>query len=201
MIDPTPNQAPFIDNSTENWFDSIQTPTPEPPGKSRKKLFIIGGLLLVLFAAGLVAALFMNQSSPCLDKNDYKTLTSNDAEDSISPTGDFYTEYALFKTSTNEYDNSSDSGEHGEKLIQKIADFYKTVSKKSVVITIRGNYFVTDAKDRAEQHLNTVKSDLINAGVSEKVISTDAVTYIEPEEPGDVDSETIIAITSATTCK
>lgn len=202
MINPLPGQPAPVDTATEQWFESIQGPAPEPPKSSRKKHLLIGAaVLLFLAVAGTATALFVSQGPACLNANDYKTLSGSDTTDLLSPTDSFYTDDVLFMAGSNNYDNSTDSGEHGKQLIQKIADFYKTSENKSILITISGNYFSSDAKSVVEDHIGTVKSSLMNAGVPDKIISAQTPVYIEPEDASTTGSETIISVNSASTCK
>lgn len=203
MINPPANQVTPVNRTTEEWFDSIQSPVPpESPKSSRKRHALIGlGVLIFLALVGTVTALVVNQGAACLDVNDYKTLTGTELSDSLSPSESFYTEYVLFKTGSTDYDDTTDSGEHGTQLIQKIADFYKITANKSVIITVGGNYFVATAATEAAERVQTVKSSLLLAGVPESVLKVVAPTYIEPEDTATTTSETSIAITSASTCK
>lgn len=200
--DPLPNQPPVVDHATEEWFDSIQSSAPEPPKSSGKKHLLVGGGILVFLAiAGTAIALIVNQGPACLDANDYKLLSGSEPTELAPPWDHFYTDYVLFETDSNNFDNVTDAGAHGEKLIQNIANFYKTSDNKSIVITISGNYFSSTAQTKTEDHITAVKSDFIKAGVPESAISIEAATYIEPEDTPTIDSETTINVSSATTCK
>lgn len=202
MNDSISNPTPPVDQATENWFDSIQTAPPEPPKNSRKKHLLIGlGILVLLAAAGTVTALIANERTACLNAADYKTLTGTELNDAFEPSDSFYTTYVLFKPNSNNYDNSTDSGEHGLQLIQKIADFYKITANKSVIITVSSNYFTTNAQTEAKEHVQKVKSSLVLAGISESSLEVTSPTYIDPEDVAAMTSETTISVTSASTCK
>jgi len=202
MIDPMLNQPAPVDTATEQWFDSIKGPAPEPPKSSRKKHMLIGaGILVLLALAGTATAFILNQGPACLDTSDYQALTGTDATDTLPATSSFYTNYVLFEANSNTYDDLANSGEHGKQLIQKVADFYKTAEGKSVLITVSGNYFSVDAKNLVESHIGSVKSSLLNAGVPENVITTKSAAYVEPEDPSTTGGETIITVNSASTCK
>lgn len=199
-LEPTPPEQ--TDQATEQWFDSLQTPTPQPSlqkNRRLKHLFIGCGVLGFLAIAGTITALVVNQGPACLGADDYTSLTGETTGDILAPTDSFYTNYVLFANGT--YDNLTDSGEHGQQLIQKIANFYTAAKNKSVIVTVSANYFTADAKNEAEQHIGVIKSSLLNAGIPESIINIKSASYIEPEDSTASKSEVIITVNSATSCK
>lgn len=199
MINPDPTQTPFPDTSTDRWFKSIRSPAPPPPTKSSKKLLIVACCVIVILFGAVVAVLVFNREPACLDTSDYRALTGTDLADPISPAESFYTDYVLFKDTSATLDPS---GEHGDALIEKIANFYQTVHEKSIFIGVKATYFDADAQQRAQERTAAVKSNLLAAGIPSAQISVTYPMYIEPEEPGTTEeSEVIITITSAASCR
>lgn len=203
MIDSSLGQStPQDANNTEQWFNSLQTPSPIPPRSGRKKHIIIGLCIFISLALlGTASALLFGKVSACLNANDYKALTGSDTSDIVAATDSFYTNYVLFADNSNNFDDATDSGEHGERLIQKISDFYAASAGKSVIITINGNYFKSESKTIASEHITTVKNSLLAAGVPQAALVVKDPAYIEPEDPPTVTSETILTISSASTCQ
>lgn len=201
---PDPTQTPAPDNATAQWFDSIgkaPTPSSQPPHSTSRKRFILVACSVLILAAGSgVATFFLTKSPACLSVADYARLTGTaTTAESLSPTEGFYADYVAFQADSNKYDNS---GEHGESLIRKIADFYSSLDKKtSILITIKGNYFDTSASSRTQERLNTVRSSLVALGIPETILKMTTPVYVEPEEAGTETSEILISITSASSCQ
>lgn len=196
-------QQPTVDPSTEQWFDSIQEPSP-PPKKSPKLLLvgIAGAIVLLAIITGIVSAFFMANVPRCLNAADYKTLTGTDTNDVSTPPDEFYSSNIAFKDGSTDYDPATDSAQSGEEFIQKIADFYAAnKATTSILISLRSNYFSKDASSIAAAQINTVKTDLLKAGLPESALSVSSPVYIEPEGEVTHPTETIIAINSASSCK
>lgn len=198
--------------SVPEWFGTSSDPstqlTPRKPRKPHLKMWFIFGVIALVAIACVSIALFIiqsNRTTTCLDGADYTTLTGQEAASDLSPTDSFYSDYIAFQDTSTNLDNDSDYGQHGDKLIEKIAKFYKEHSSKSIIITIGANYFTTDSEDLANQRINKVGAKLIDAGVpAEGVISSGDANYIEPEDSSAIDnnsSETTITITSEGACE
>lgn len=203
MTEFSTQQQPTVDLSTEQWFDSIQQPLPSPK-KSPKLLLlgIMGVVILLAIIVGVVLAVFMTNSVRCLNVADYKTLTGTDAVEVSTPPDEFYSTSIAFKDSSTDYDTNADSTQNGKEFIQKIADFYATnKATTSILISLRSNYFSKDASIIAAAQINTVKADLLKAGLPESSLSVSSPLYIEPEDAITHPTETIIAISSASSCK
>ena len=185
------------------WFRDA-APNPEPPRKNRlpKMAVVVLGGVLLLGACVAIGVLAFTPKSTCFDLADYKELTGATLSDSLSPTDNFYADYMEFKDATVSYDNSSDGGQHGDALLQKIADFYKAHPSKPMIITVSGVYFAPTDEALTNQRISAIESSLLKAGIPSSVIAVTGATYIAPEdEGGGGGSEVTLAITSDPSCK
>jgi len=199
------NQQSPQTGTVPEWFTPVgSTPTPPlKPKKSPKFLLIIGGAILLLGVIAVTIVTLARQPSTCLDASDYKALTGIDVADDLSPAESFYDSYTLFNDGTTTYDNTTDGGLYGESLLQKIADFYKSHSAKSMLITISAAYVLPENESITNQRIATVRSSLLKAGVPESTVVIVGATYVAPEDSIDGNGDTgeiSISITSDTTC-
>lgn len=185
------------------WFKDT-APNPEPPRKKRspKIALIIASSIIVLGVCIVIGLSIATPKSTCLDITDYKELTGVTLSDSLSPTDNFYTQYAQFKDNSVSYDSSVDGGQHGDVLIQKIVDFYKGHPSKPMVITVGGSYLTPSAETLTNQRISTVESSLLKAGIPSAIIAVTGANYIAPEDEGSGDSgEVTLAVTSDPSCR
>lgn len=199
------NQQSPQASSVPEWFNPVgPISTPPKPKKSPRLILITGGIILLLSLVAAIVFIATRQSSTCLDASDYKSLTGVDISSDLSPTETFYDGYILFEDGTLVYDNSTDGGQYGDRLIQKIADFYKTRTMKPMLFSISAGYFTADNESLTNQRIATVRSSLLKAGVPESVIVVSGASYITPEDAVEGDGDTgeiTIAITSGTACR
>ena len=203
---PDNNQQPPQAGAVPEWFNPVSPIAPPPKSKKTlMRVLIIGGITLLLCLVVAVVVIVTRQTSTCLDASDYKALTGVDTSSSdLSPTQSFYDSYTLFKDGVLTYDDSTDGGQHGNQLIQKIANFYKAHTAKPILITVSASYLTPDNELLTNQRIATVQSSLLAAGVPESVVVVSGASYITPEDAieGDGDTgEISIAITSDTTCR
>lgn len=200
---PTPNPSTPDQTSVEVWFETIQPQIPEPPKRNPAKKWLIiaacGVLVLGLSAVAIFAT--RNSAARCLDVADYVALTGDETTDDVDAKSSFYTDYVLFEPSSFEYDNTTDNGSHGTKLIQQLADFTAARPDTSVRIIVHGNYFTQEAEARTKQAMERVAADLKQAGIDSSVIIVQTANYSEPEEEPEIVSEVLITLTSDETCR
>lgn len=191
------------------WFaDTPNNPAPTPPAtpkKSYKKIWLIGGTVVILAIIGVSAALLFGHTSNCLDENDFSTLTGYVPVEPFVPVDDFYTDYILFAdNSTSVYDSTSDDGRHGDKLLSSIANFYTGHPNKPMTVTISGDYFESNNGALTDARIASVHSSLIVAGVHEENIILKNADYVEVDNEAEdavTQDRVYISITASTTCK
>lgn len=200
---PTPNPSTPDQTSVEVWFETIQPQIPEPPKRNPAKKWLIIAACGVLVIGLGTAAIFAtrNSAARCLDVADYVALTGDETTDDVDAKSSFYTDYVLFEPNSFEYDNTTDNGSHGAKLIQQLANFTTARPDVSIRIVVHGNYFTKDAEARAKEAMERVTAGLKQAGIDGSVIIVQAASYIEPEEEPEIISEVLITITSDKTCR
>ena len=199
------DQQPLQAGAMPAWFNPVNPASPPPkPKKSPLRIVIIGGVILLICLVATLVFFVTRQPSTCLSVSDYKALTGVDTSDGFSPTETFYDNYVLFDGGALTYDNSTDGGLHGDALIHKIADFYKSHTTKPMLITISASYLTPENEELTNQRIATVRSSLLSAGVPESVVVVSGASYITPEDAieGNGDTgEIAIAITSDSMCR
>ncbi|HMR72969.1 MAG TPA: hypothetical protein PKD68_03105 [Candidatus Saccharibacteria bacterium] len=199
----TPNPSTSDTTSVEVWFETIQPQIPEPPKRSpAKKLLIIAACGVLIIGLSTVAIFATkNSAARCLDIADYIALTGDEATDDVDAKSSFYTDYILFEPNSFEYDNTTDDGSHGAKLIQQLTNFTTARPDVSTRIVVHGNYFTQDAETRTKQAMERVAADLKQAGIDNSAIIVQVATYSEPEEESEIALEVLVTIASDETCR
>lgn len=159
----------------------------------------------MLVVTGLIAFLVTTTADRrvvCLSTNDYETLTGvkPSADTTISP-GSFYTNTISFDTNSSTPTPPSKS-DQGSALLEKIAQFYKTLSTKSIQITVSGTYYTEGDKNLTNERITAIASSLQKAGVDQNAIQSAEASYTEPEDTVPTDSSVVtISVSSATSCQ
>jgi hypothetical protein len=190
-----PNTPP---TNSSDWFKPSDPFVASTPVKRRapRKLLVGGALLVVALVFGLFLTTMLTRSNVCLDTTDYKDLTGVPASN-LNPKLDFYTYAIEFNGTSTTYFN--DGSPSSQTIIKTVGDFYKSHSKKSIVVTIDSLNSTATTQATATERLQTLKKDLLAAGVGESSIKANTPAFIESES--DAKDVATIALSSRTDCR
>ncbi len=189
-------QEPARNNqSTNEWFTSIDPPVlppPEQPQEPKKnRLLLIAAAVAVAISATVGGMVLFNYLTrpQCLTVQDYQLLTNQPVVDtpSFSPRDSFYTTSVFFVNGGNEY--TQDSKKDADKLMRSIGEFYTKVgTKKPIAITVSAGYTTNDTKDAAQARLDLIVRSLIKSGIDEASIVTEPPEAINSGDELSADS-------------
>lgn len=178
--------------------------TPPQNNKSKHTKILIISLVLFTVALGAYAVwlLLAPKNAACLTREDYQAIAGEALPDDapFSPTTDFYGLDIEFNSDSANFTDSKT-----EAALKSIGQFAKQHSGTSLLISIQAAY--TDkSKTITEERATAVSKLLIEAGVSEKNVSTDLKLYDASDSLDDsyddTSADTVsITITSSETCQ
>lgn len=202
------------DQSTEEWFNNIQSPAVRPPigddstpHRSNTWKFILSGvLILALIGIGAIGFVIRNvQKTPvaatCLSNKYYEELIGTSTDSELPAGESFYTDSISFipKTTTYTKETATDT----TKLLEKIGNFYKKHgSSSSIMVTLSSDYVEGSTYELPQKRLEKVRQDLLTYGVAKSAITTKAPKAISVEPDYAVEEgPTLISIVSTSSCK
>lgn len=187
-------------NSTNDWFNSLPNPVPQPPKKKPLKLIALVTLLFIL-AGSIAVAFIVNTKHPqCLTTDDLKDLLGRTDIDTVSSASDFFFNYQVeFEANSTAY--ATDTESTGPGIIQHVSAFYARHPGKSITFTLTSGYFDDSDAALAKQRIDTLRTDLIGSGISPDHITSEEPVKNEWEDEAEEATTASIAITSLSTCK
>lgn len=190
------------------WF-TASVPTeqaagqPKPPTRHRLALIIIGAIILLAIIAGVFIITATKQTdAACLSNNDYYDLTGIKSADTLETTARFFTATITFKDSSTDYVSASFDNSASE-LLSRIAHFYSTHSKKSIVIDLSADYSAEADYDLTASRIQRISNDLLGLGVPDEVITTGIPQLVQPDDDSDTATSTpsvIVSVQSSSEC-
>ncbi|MBP9667238.1 hypothetical protein KBD87_00315 [Candidatus Saccharibacteria bacterium] len=205
---PDENNPPTNDPSAKDWFNAIEPTVPieavMPSKKPHRKallltIIVVIGLLVAVTAAYVVA---QPRQLACLETSDYSDLTGTTQSDPIMSTVNFYTRTVRFSENSSSQLLPSAQAET-TAFIRKLATFYKQHSRASIVITLVSNYTDTQMNPIATARINTLRQDLVSAGIPNSAIVTQKPLHVQSEADSPVtdDGQVFLTVSSSQGCR
>jgi len=186
----TPDQP--TNSTPPEWFapaPSGETSLPPNSSDPKRRLIVIGVLTGTVLVLCMIAASILTYRAltACLTPADYQQLTGHPIEDSesFSPKDNFYMLTLI-------YDNKAATprSEQSDSSIDRLAAFYKKhASTRPITITLSGGFTENDERSATQKRLDTLQAQLIERGVKESAIVSEAPYEIISGQELSSDSE------------
>lgn len=182
----------------------LETPPPAPEKRKSRKVLVIVATIVIATLGVTATILFINNtdSSTCLSASDFKQFTGYAPDEPFTPAENFYTDYVAFKDSSpSTYDDEDNN--HGAVLITRIANFYKNSPKKSMNISITGDFISDTDEMLINQRIQTIYQNFLIQGVNDRDITVESASYTtaESEDDEQPSGNVYVIITGSDTCK